>query len=117
MKKWLFAGLLTLVASISILFWQKENIFSSGIKIPLISREPTIVLAENLEKVGLSFSGTPIVSLNSLEASISGVLVFLDTNKDISFQVRALQLVLSRRTIDKIPKEVDLRFNNVVVRY
>ena len=106
-----------LIILFGVIFWQRERIFSSGLKIPFISREPTVVLAENLEKAGLGLSGLPIISTDTIEASISGIRVFFDTTKDFLPQVRALQLVISRRTIDKIPKEIDLRFNKVVIRY
>lgn len=117
MKKWLLFGILICLFTAVVVFWQKDKLFSSGIKIPFVNREPVTVLAENLEKAGLILSTAPIISLDTIEASISGVRVFFDANKDFSSQVRALQLVLSRRTIEKIPTEIDLRFNNVVIRY
>jgi hypothetical protein len=116
MKKFLIPAL-SLLAIAALIFWQKERIFSTGVKIPFVTREPVVLLAENLEKAGLSFSQAPILSENTIVASISGIKVFFDINKDFSSQTKALQLILARRTIDKMPKEIDLRFSKVIVRY
>jgi len=98
-------------------WWQRERIFPSPLKVPLTAGAIVPELAGVLEKTGLAVAGQPTVLGDSVIASISGIRIFFSTNKDFSSQVRALQLILGRLTIDKLPKEIDLRFGKVVIRY
>lgn len=98
-------------------WWQKEKIFPSPFAVPLTAGAIVPELAGVLEKTGLAIFGQPAILGNSVIASISGIRVSFSTEKDFSSQVRALQLILGRLTIDKLPKEIDLRFGKVVIRY
>lgn len=118
MKKILLIVLIIIFGTVSVIVWQKDKIFSSGLKVSLGSREPATVLTETLEKAGLQLQSPPTISSNTIQASISGVTVFFAVDKNLTTQVRALQLLLSRHTIgDKVAREIDLRFNQVVVKY
>lgn len=96
---------------------KKDRFFPPKIQSPVSSGEVIPVLSTSLEKAGLSISGQPVILGDSITASISGVRVIFGIDKDLSFQVRALQLVLGRITIDKRPAEIDLRFSKVVIKY
>ena len=114
-KSWVIFFVIFLI--FVLILWQKDRLFGQKIADPLIGRDPSVVLGENLEKAGLSAGHLAVLDKSTIEASVSGVKVFFSPEKDFSEQVRALQLALSRRTIDKVVKEVDLRYNNVVIRY
>lgn len=107
-------GLLILAGVFS---FQKEKIFPSPIKAPLTSGEIIPSLTGVLEKSGLAVFGQPVVLGDSIIASVSGIRVIFTADRDFFPQVRALQLILGRLTIDKMPKEIDLRFDKVVIRY
>jgi len=78
----------------------------------------TYELAQLLEKNGIGISGLPIVTNNNIMASVSGILVTFSADKDLVVQVRALQLVLPRLKMEGKPvKEIDLRFNKVIIKY
>lgn len=98
-------------------YWQKEKIFPSPFKVPLFAGAVIPELTGVLEKTGLAVSGQPVILGDSVIASISGIRVMFGTDKDFSTQVRALQLILGRLTIDKLPKEIDLRFSKAVLKY
>lgn len=111
------AVVLGLLALVVVFFWQKEKIFPLQLKTPLSAGEIAPNLAGVLEKAGLAVSESPVVLGDRVIASVSGIRVVFAKDKDFSSQVRALQLVLGRLTIDKVPKEIDLRFNKVIIRY
>ena len=51
-------------------------------------------------------------------ALVRAALDNFSQENDLSTQVRALQLILNQTKIDKnLPKEIDLRFSKVVLRY
>lgn len=108
---------LVILSAVVVGWWQKERFFPPPFKTPVSAGEIVPELVQKLEKAGLSISEQPIVLGDSMIASVSGVKVLLDRNKDLSSQVRALQLVLGRLTIDKLPKEIDLRFSKVIIKY
>ncbi len=108
-------GLLAL-SGLAVVVWQKDAFFSSKILVPNSSGDVVLSVVSNIEKSGLTLGGIPTVLGDSIQASISGVQVFFAVDKDISSQVRALQLVLGKLTINKLPKEIDLRYNKVIIR-
>lgn len=75
------------------------------------------ILVDQVAKAGISIDGLPITLGETIEASISGYRVLFSKDKDIKSQVRALQLVLPKITMNRIPKEIDLRFGKVVLKY
>lgn len=78
----------------------------------------TYELTQLLEKNGIGISGLPTVINNNIMASVSGILVTFSLDKNLEVQVRALQLVLPRLKMEGKPvKEVDLRFNKVIIKY
>lgn len=115
-KKFLVSFLVFFLIA-GILFVKKDDLFLDKFINPLRSRDLIAVLSQNLEVVGLTPTQLTVVDSDTIQASISGTTVTFSPSKDFSQQVRALQLVLSRRTIESAPKVIDLRFNNVVVRY
>lgn len=71
-----------------------------------------------LEKDGFFVSSPPQIMGNTIQASFSGVIVLFSAEKDLSSQVRSLQLVLPKSKMGaKQAKEIDLRFSKVVIRY
>lgn len=107
-----------LIGGSSLWYFRDQILGVRTFRSPIASTNGPQRLLEALAKKGISLTGTPIVLGKTIQASISGVTVFFSSEKEIASQVAALQLVLGRLRIDeKIPKEIDLRFNNVVVRY
>ncbi|MCL4397591.1 hypothetical protein M1403_01035 [Patescibacteria group bacterium] len=103
-------------------FWQRQrirNYFYPPAAVSPISQEPTAYdLLSLLTKNNLTVSGTPVIVDGTMEATVSGVLALFSLDKDLALQVRSLQLVLPRLTMeDKQVKEIDLRFDKVVLRY
>ncbi len=85
---------------------------------PLFSPPPEKELMAALQSQNLSIELPLTVSGNSIAASISGTTVLFSQRKDFRIQARALQLVLMRIKMDtKAPREIDLRFDKVVLRY
>lgn len=108
---------LSLISLVVVGYWQKEKIFPSPFKAPLFAGAVIPELTGVLEKTGLAVSGSPVILGDSVIASVSGIRILFGADKDFSTQVRALQLILGRLTIDKLPKEIDLRFSKVVIKY
>lgn len=59
----------------------------------------------------------PVEYSDRLIASVSGITVIFPKVGNYDNLVRALQTVLNRATMEKIPVEIDLRFNKPVLRY
>lgn len=97
--------------------WQKDKIFPSNILAPTSSGDIVQSVTSNIEKTGLTLVEIPVVLGDSIQASISGIRVIFGVEKDIPSQVRALQVVLGKLTINKLPKEIDLRYNKVIIKY
>jgi hypothetical protein len=66
---------------------------------------------------GLSFETPFLIENQTMIASVSGVTVFFSSAKDLSIQVRSLQLLLPEVTMskDKI-SVIDLRFSKAVMK-
>lgn len=59
-----------------------------------------------------------VISGDTVTASIAGYTVKFSRNKDFLSQVKTLQLVLGKIKIEgRIPREIDLRFTKIVLRY
>jgi len=85
---------------------------------PIYKQSAIYDLVTILEKNGYFVSPPPIFVNDSIQASISGITAVFSPEKDLFSQVRSLQLVLGRLKMEeKNAKEIDLRFNKVVVRY
>lgn len=108
---------LFLVVLVAVGIWQKDVFFVSKTLAPISSGDIVQSVITNIEKSGLTLLGIPVVLGDSIKASVSGVQVVFGIDKDISIQVRALQLVLGKLTINRLPKEIDLRFNKAIIRY
>lgn len=90
---------------------------SGQIKTPFTRPDQTHELIDQLEKSGVNIETAPLVLGDTIEASISGFRVLFAGESDLPTQVRALQLVLPRLKMDgKTVKEIDLRFNKVIIR-
>ncbi len=107
---------LIIIVPLSILIYQ--HLSPTPLKLPYFSPNPQDVLTDTLAKNGLPITGQIIVQGPTLEASISGFLVYFSSDKDLALQARTLQLVLPRLKMDtKTARVIDLRFNKVVIRY
>lgn len=116
-KTLLLAMVLTLLSLAAMAYWQREKFFPPLLKTPISAGDIVPNLAGILEKTGLTISGQPAVLRDTVVASVSGIRVIFGTDREFPSQVRALQLVLGRLTINKLPKEIDLRFSKVVIKY
>jgi len=88
--------------------------------VPQVTSTDSVLLSRAFEESGLTLENEAVLMENSLVATVSGISVVFDVKKDFGTQVRALQLVLGRLTMngenkEKI-KEIDLRFSKVIVR-
>lgn len=116
-KKIILFLILSLLIAAGILIWNvrfdKQTLF-----IPYFSPPPEKQLVNELTKNNININSLPAVSGNTLTSSISGTTVIFTSSKDFGPQIRALQLVLGGIKMEgKIPKEIDLRFDKVVLRY
>lgn len=109
--------LITLVIFISGFFlFQKSR--QTEIFIPFFDKSPVQKLAAVLENSSLKLETVPVVVDEKLIASISGYSIIFSYQKDLETQVRSLQLILPRLKMEnKTVKEIDLRFNKVIIRY
>ena len=122
MRKAVLLGLILLVLFAGVGVWQKGKIRQRFWPVKAVSpiSQPSSVydLMTLLGKSGLRISQTPVIVDGTIQASVSGVSVLFAPDKDLAVQVRSLQLVLPRLTMEgKKVLEIDLRFNKVVVRY
>lgn len=115
-KKIVFVLLLALVLiGAGVFIYTKQQKKAPG---EFFQKPPAYELTKLLEKNGIGISGLPTVINNNLMASVSGILVTFSLDKDLEVQVRALQLVLPRLKMESKPaKEIDLRFNKVIIKY
>ncbi len=94
--------------------------FPPSLVVPISGPSVVATLGATLEKEHLFPSGPFILQGDTIEATISGVRVLLSKEKDFFSQARALQLVLSQLTMNANSnitiKEIDLRFNKVIIR-
>ena len=122
MRKLILLVIIILLAAGGVVFWQREKIrerFWPEKPLAPISQPSSIYdLVTLLDKSGLKAAEIPIIIDGTIQASVSGIKVFFATDKDLGLQVRSLQLVLPRLTMEgRKVSEIDLRFSKVVVRY
>lgn len=85
---------------------------------PLAANSPIYELNSVLAENALNTTVPIYLNPDTILASVAGVMVDFSPTKDFSKQVRALQLVLPKVKMDgSNVKEIDLRFNNVVLKY
>ncbi len=107
-------GVLVFVGSL--LFFQKSK--KLPVVTPVNSSPKTLELASELSKNNFSLESVPIENKNSIIASVSGLKVIFSRQKSLKTQVKALQLTLPGLKMESvIPREIDLRFDKVVLRY
>ncbi len=86
--------------------------------IPTTNSPKTLELTRILSSSGFNLESNPFEENGSITASISGSTVVFSNSKDLKKQVKALQLLNgSLKMEDKRPREIDLRFEKVVLRY
>ncbi|KKU91348.1 MAG: hypothetical protein UY21_C0010G0003 [Microgenomates group bacterium GW2011_GWA1_48_10] len=89
-----------------------------SLRLPIANSSATTELSQILREQNLAISSPLTLTGTTATAFISGLTVFFSLDKDINTQVRTLQLVLGRTKIEaRAPKEIDLRYNKVVIRY
>lgn len=108
--------ILTSLAGLVIIILAIVTIRRAQFQVPVSGQGEVLGLTNELSKQGIGILGLPVVSGDVIEASISGKRVIFSRDKDIISQVRALQLILPRLKMDTNIKEIDLRFNKVVLR-
>lgn len=114
--------LVVFLGMVAVGYWQKEKIMillrPASIQTPIFKQPEVYPLVELLEKNSLVLEAAPVSFSDAIVASVAGVSVFFSPQKDLASQVRALQLVLPKLTMEgKKIKEIDLRFSKVVIRY
>lgn len=88
------------------------------ISVPIFGSTPSQNLSTAIQNSTLHLDSAPFVANDMLQASVSGYSVLFSLNKDLNPQVRALQLVLPAVKMDnKTVREIDLRFEKVIIRY
>lgn len=97
------------------LYKQSEN---QPVNNPVMSPPKTYALVKILKSAGFEIASPPFENNGTISASVSGSLVLFSSLKDLKMQVKALQLVTRSLKMEGTkPKEIDLRFTKVVVRY
>lgn len=97
-------------------FWQKSQ--NLPIKTPVSGSPKALELTKALTNAGFTIDSVPIETKGAITASVSGKLVVFSVAKDTKTQVKALQLLEQSLKMEPTnPKEIDLRFDKVVVRY
>ncbi|MCL4389910.1 MAG: hypothetical protein M1484_01400 [Patescibacteria group bacterium] len=117
-KKKIVIIAIILLAVAGIIFWQRERIWPQHTMKAAVSQgDVTGALVGQLEAVGFVPQQAPLVLGDAVIATVSGIKVYFSRDKDFATQVRSLQLLLSRRTIEAMPAEIDLRFTKAVLRF
>lgn len=85
---------------------------------PIAKESKITELTKELAKANFRIEASPFEQNGVITASVSGSVVLFSSSKDLKAQIRALQLLLSRLKMEPVkPKEIDLRFEKIVVRY
>lgn len=106
---------LVLVVSGFIYFQKQQNV---PVQQPTVSKTNLLKLADALTSANLTLEAAPFEQNGTITASVSGRRVLFSTRKDLKTQVQALQLITGKLKMDpQPPKEIDLRFDKVVVRF
>lgn len=88
------------------------------LRIPVKNPPDNYVLAELLNQQGFVIGSPPLVSGDILSATVSGITVYFSRSSDLKVQVRSLQLLLPKVTMEgKRPQKIDLRFTKAVITY
>lgn len=97
-------------------FYLRYTDFS--VAIPIAKESKTIELTKELAKANFRIEASPFEQNGIITASISGSVVLFSSSKDLKAQIKALQLLISRLKMEPVkPKEIDLRFEKIIVRY
>lgn len=112
----LLGVLLIFLAASALIFRFRLLPTGRAVLTPISRPDTSSELSTSLAQAGIALDQPPAVLGDKITASVSGVLVIFATEKDLPTQVRTLQLILPRLRIDNKIKEVDLRFNKVIVR-
>lgn len=111
-------GVILLVLFVFLTYFFLTRFRSSGLLSPIFGENHKAKLIQELLVRGISLNTPPNESDDTLVASISASQIYFSKEKDLSAQVVALQIILGKITIDdRIPKEIDLRFNKPILRY
>lgn len=115
-KHCVLASIVTsMVLGISFYTWRMR---SKPLVWPVTQENNLQNLRSSLEKENVSFDGQIGQLGETITASISGMSVYFNGSKDLNQEVRALQLLLPRLKMEeRKPREIDLRFNKVIIRY
>lgn len=107
-----FVVVLVLVGAYSL-----RRLSRPGLVAPTSNASKEQLLRDSLNSAGLQFESPFEIDDETITASIAGTTVLFSTAKDLSIQVRSLQLLLPEVTMDKEKISViDLRFNKVVIK-
>lgn len=118
-KKYYYLAVLFLIIFVlALAIWKKQHeVLGVSVISPLTADDPMFVLISQLEKSAILLDSPPVVTMDTITASISGIRVLFSKDNNLETQVRSLQLVLPRLRIDhRNISEVDLRFNKIIIR-
>lgn len=125
-KYFKYVGIVFLILGISLILTSTFILFSPYVlSIKLVSPLPSAVKVKSedlngmLSKAKIDFSSVKVSTNSSYMVNLKdGGNVIFSKNKDLQQQVRSLQIILSRLTIDgKRLRSLDFRFDKPVVSY
>lgn len=122
-KKWYLLNTFLLILSILLGSFLVLSVFRErlGLQSPLANKSQSQIdfLKKSLLDNNLPFSSVERYSEDSYLVKLSdGGEVVISSNKDINIQVRTLQLMVSRLTIEgKAFKRIDLRYINPFIQF
>lgn len=97
-------------------FYLRYTDFS--VAIPIAKESKITELTKELDKANFRIEASPFEQNGVITASVSGSVVLFSSSKDLKAQIKALQLLIGRHKMEPVkPKEIDLRFEKIVVRY
>ncbi len=118
LSKWLLLLPLALIPALALVFVLASSRSSLPQRKPYASDSPLVSLRTLAKSENLPLEGSPIQEGTTITASISGVRVLFSSERSLATQAKALQLVLGKIKMEgKLPLEIDLRFNKVVLKY
>lgn len=104
------------ISSIAVFYTKllpKEKVIS-----PVPTPPVVLELLATLENRGFEVEALPFEEESSVIASVSGTKIIFSKSKSPQSQVKALQLVIESLKMEAVkPKEIDLRFDKVILRY
>lgn len=84
--------------------------------IKIRSQDVLLELGQSTKKHGIKMQNVYLTQDNRLQGEINGVTVVFSREKSFDEQVLSLQKLLKSSTINSNTKQIDFRFNKIVVK-